>query len=265
MSYRYSPLPQTPQSYQNTEIEFIPSAMTSTRPLLASELGSDIAELEKRNVKLDRMLGKIGMKGDDQSLRAALDEEHESAKLLCKKIIDELKYQQQNSDKRNFQRLANQFQTALERFKQLHASFEQKEQRIVKTYSDAHPSYQGNDDALERGEQDQQQDSQSQVQFTDYDIDDIQKRRDQIVQLERDTGEVAEMFRDLATMVNEQGQVLDQIADNIGNSKTLVSAGHEELVSAEDYQIRARKRKCCLLFTVLGVAGVIVVLYMLLK
>ena len=65
--------------------------------------------------------------------------------------------------------------------------------------------------------------------------------------MERDVNHIHEMFTDLRNLVVEQGEQLDSIEANITSARDEVSSGLENLEQAEDYQRRARNRKCCLL------------------
>jgi syntaxin 7 len=72
-------------------------------------------------------------------------------------------------------------------------------------------------------------------------------------------GELNELFRDVAHIVREQGNVLDTIDVNVENTLTDTRGADVELRSASRYQKAARNKACCLLL-VLAVVLVIVVL-----
>jgi t-SNARE complex subunit (syntaxin) len=77
--------------------------------------------------------------------------------------------------------------------------------------------------------------------------------------LERDVREVAGMFRDIATLVNQQQEGIDTVGKNIDSAKDHAEKGAEELREAERLQNAARKKQCCILFIVLAVLAVIIV------
>lgn len=86
----------------------------------------------------------------------------------------------------------------------------------------------------------------------------IEERDQEITNLVRDIGELNEMFQDVAVLVHDQGQMLDDIETNITRTADRVDAGNQELVMANRHQRSATsKRICC--FVVL-VAIIIVIL-----
>ena len=66
------------------------------------------------------------------------------------------------------------------------------------------------------------------------------------------------MPQDLATLVNDQADMVDDIADHIGRTAVRTQQGQEQLVRAERSQRGARKRQCILVL--IGAAAVAVLL-----
>ena len=87
----------------------------------------------------------------------------------------------------------------------------------------------------------------------------IIEREDEIRQIEQSVGELNELFRDVAHIVREQGDVLDTIDVNVENTLADTRGADVELRSASRYQKAARNKACCLLL-VLAIVLVIVVL-----
>ena len=52
-----------------------------------------------------------------------------------------------------------------------------------------------------------------------------------------------QIFRDLATMVHEQGEAIDSIEANVESAQVNVSQGNVELLSARNYQVSKKKKK----------------------
>lgn len=69
------------------------------------------------------------------------------------------------------------------------------------------------------------------IQFLQVDAEEIENRHQRIQAIERDVLEVNEMFRDLQTMVNEQGESITIIGDNITAAKEKAVEAHQELLS----------------------------------
>ena len=67
------------------------------------------------------------------------------------------------------------------------------------------------------------------------------------------------LFLDLAILVQQQGEVIDNIQKNIEQAKYHVEKAEVDLVKAKEYQQAARKKKCCILMIVIGILVAILV------
>ena len=85
------------------------------------------------------------------------------------------------------------------------------------------------------------------------------EREGEIRQIEQSVGELNELFRDVATMVREQGENLDMIDANVDRTLGDTRGADQELRSASRYQKSARNKACCLLL-VLAIVLIIIVL-----
>jgi t-SNARE complex subunit (syntaxin) len=88
-------------------------------------------------------------------------------------------------------------------------------------------------------------------------IDNIQNRHDSILALENDVKQLSELFQELDTLVNMQGEKLDSIELCILNSKDCVDKGEVDIVEGEKYQNKAKKRMCCLGLIVISVLFIV--------
>lgn len=109
-----------------------------------------------------------------------------------------------------------------------------------------------------------QQQSQEQLRLASQDEVDFQdslivEREAEIRNIEQGVTELNELFRDVAHIVNEQGEQLDIIDQNVDNTRTDAIGADQELRSASRYQKNARS-KACILFVILAVILTIVVL-----
>ncbi|KAA8900640.1 SNARE domain protein [Sphaerosporella brunnea] len=87
----------------------------------------------------------------------------------------------------------------------------------------------------------------------------IIQREEEIRNIERGITEVADIFRDLGTMVNAQGGQMDMIDANIENVTQNHRAADLELWRASRYQRSSRNKACCLLL-ILSVVLTVVLL-----
>jgi len=93
----------------------------------------------------------------------------------------------------------------------------------------------------------------------DYQENLIIEREGEIRQIEQSVGELNELFRDVAHIVREQGDMLDAIDVNVENTLTDTRGADVELRSASRYQKAARNKACCLLL-ILAIVLLIVIL-----
>jgi len=81
----------------------------------------------------------------------------------------------------------------------------------------------------------------------------LQDRERGMQQLESDIMDVNTIFKDLATMVHEQGDIVDSIESNIEQTAVQVETGTEQLRQAATYQNKARKKKI-----ILAIIGIVI-------
>jgi len=83
-------------------------------------------------------------------------------------------------------------------------------------------------------------------------LNEMQDRHKDIVKLENSIRELHQLFVDMATMVDSQGELLDVIEHNVAEGLDYVKKGTGELVKAREYQRSANKKKlmigaCCVI------------------
>jgi len=78
----------------------------------------------------------------------------------------------------------------------------------------------------------------------------IKRREEEISNIVQSIQDLNTIFRDLASMVSEQGEVVDRIDYNIENTSVKVEQGLEQLKKASKYQKNNRKMKCILILAV---------------
>jgi len=214
-------------------------------------ISESVNDLRKRNQKLDRMLAKMGTKADDADFRQQMAKERKAAKKLCKDIMAAIK----NGDKQALGDVTKEFESELGKFANVSQNIEQKERstlRLMSNASEPRSPPRPAAAAASGGDASFQQEDME-INFVEYDVEEIKRREEGIKQIERDVVEVSEMFKDLHGLVNEQQESLDVIADNIDKTKTETQQAHNELLQAEALQRKARKRQCCVVFLILAI------------
>eukprot|EP00877_Chromochloris_zofingiensis_P005278 jgi/Chrzof1/14751/Cz09g14170.t1 len=101
-------------------------------------------------------------------------------------------------------------------------------------------------------QQQQQQDARLMDNAISYNEALIEERDQGISEIQRQIGEVNEMFQDLAVLINDQGQQLQTLDSHIANTAERTREGQQELVKAERSQ-RSARNKCLMLWVVAAV------------
>ncbi|XP_059164464.1 LOW QUALITY PROTEIN: syntaxin-16-like [Physella acuta] len=94
-----------------------------------------------------------------------------------------------------------------------------------------------------------------QMQMVEDNTEFVQQREKEVASIVRSITELNEIFKDLASMIVDQGTILDRIDYNIDNAATQTEKGLVQLQKAEKYQKKNRK-----MMFILILAAVIVIL-----
>ena len=164
----------------------------------------------------------------------------------------------QASQRYTNQKISREFSSALSEFQVVQRRALEKERASKAALEDtsaegASPSQQQSQQQLLDEPRLAQQDE------VDYQENLIIEREGEIRQIEQSVGELNELFRDVAHIVREQGDVLDTIDVNVENTLQDTRGADVELRSASRYQKSARNKACCLLL-IMAIVLIIVVL-----
>jgi syntaxin 7 len=122
----------------------------------------------------------------------------------------------------------------------------------------------GAEGAAGMGSQPQQQLlQQDQIRLADQSEVDFQEaliieRESEIRNIEQSVSELNELFRDVATMISDQGNQLDTIDVNVMNTRDDMRNADQQLRTASRHQKSARGRACCLLVILAIVLAVVI-------
>jgi len=92
------------------------------------------------------------------------------------------------------------------------------------------------------------------------DIDELTKRRDQFLDLERAIEEIRDLFVELADLVRDQGDLVNNIEYNVGQANVNVEKGTRELGQALDYKNKTRKMKLICIIVLLILIPIILLI-----
>ncbi|CRK93072.1 CLUMA_CG006614, isoform A [Clunio marinus] len=88
----------------------------------------------------------------------------------------------------------------------------------------------------------------------------IIQRHDMLSNLEKSLQEVYEMFVQISTLVMEQGSLIQVIEYETENALQNVDQGADQLEKARELQIKAMKKKTCILVWLSIILGVLIII-----
>ncbi|XP_071545876.1 syntaxin-7-like isoform X2 [Panulirus ornatus] len=238
-------------------------------------IGSNIQKISQNVKSMQQLVNQLGTDQDNQQLRAQLHQVQHYTGGLAKDTTVELRLFKSlavphGQDSRTWhmqtERLTREFSQALSDFQnaqRLAASKEKEALNKARADSDAHffdDPHHGAAllDLGDTGNKGRSQQSQMQIQMEqEQEMQALQERETQIRQLESDIMDVNQIFKDLATMVHEQGEVVDSIEANVEAAQVHVSQASGQLSQARQYQDKSKRKVVLLTLTCLMIALVI--------
>jgi len=164
-------------------------------------------------------------------------------------------------------KLKSDFQSCLERFQAISKTAGKKSSSSVPPKSQqsqsgglagATPWHEEEDEEQSLIESQKRQQLQQLDSEADFQSAIIEERSKGIQQIERSIQEVNEIFVDLATLVNEQAPMIDNIESHIDAAVYNTGKGVAELRKASEYQDSARTKMCCIIVVILIIVAVVV-------
>ncbi|CAF0709778.1 unnamed protein product [Brachionus calyciflorus] len=258
---------------------------------LAQSITTNIQKISQNVSQIENMNFQIGTLKDSEALRERLLQLENSTNQLAKDTNNQLKElnnfvrhsSSQSAEDRQLkfqkERLTNDLLKTLNKFQEVQKSTMQK-QKESNERAKSNLNFNTNEDGF-RLEELQSTNNQSigydsseidrfnasqNVQISmesDINLVQIKEREDAIKRLEHDILDVNMIFKDLAVMVHDQGEIIDSIESNVSNVQVRVNEANTHLESAKKHQEKARKRKfilICILTFVLAVITFLIIL-----
>lgn len=238
---------------------------------LAQTIGTNIQKISKNVSSMQRMVNQLGTPQDSQELRNQLHQIQHYTQHLAKDTSSSLKElaslpaplvsSEQKQWKMQKERLADEFTTALNTFQttQRHAAQKEKEQvqrvRANSGLRDPFGESPFSDQLIELQDNSGRQQSQLQEEMN---LNMLEEQEQAIRQLESDILDVNQIFKDLGSMVHDQGEVVDSIEANIEKTEVYVGEGASQLRQASSYQNKVRTKKCILVICLAVVLAVVI-------
>jgi len=243
---------------------------------LAQNIGSNIQKILQNVSSMQRMIAQIGTPQDNQQLQNQLHQIQHYTGQLAKDTsthlhdlsngVSTLSQSEQRQWRLQKERLHNDFTKALNGFQAAQRTAAQKEKDVIKRAKGAQAGLAGPNQGgknlieIEEGQQNQEEQQRRKQMLIqeEYDMEQLQERERSIRQLESDILDVNTIFKDLATLVHDQGEMIDSIEANVESTHVRVQEGTEHLRQAETYKNKARKKKLCLALVGLIVLAVVI-------
>jgi len=228
-----------------------------------AEIQDYIQNLAKRNAKLERMLAKLGTRAETSDDHSKIHQDRADCLNFIKQAHAAMKGNT-NGDRQVMEKLKREFDKEVSKFQEICRLYEEKD-KVIKAALEQEGGIDENTPltygqvSSERPVQ-QQQKMEVDTDFLRYHDQDVAARHAKLIQIERDTAEILEVYKDLKSIVEVQQENIDVIDNNIQDVKLKTQAGLNELQDAETSQKKSRKRKCCMLFLVTTILAVVVVL-----
>jgi len=246
---------------------------------LAQNVGTNIQKILQNVSSMQRMIAQIGTPQDNQQLQSQLHQIQHYTGQLAKDTsthlhdlsagVSTLSQSEQRQWRLQKERLHNDFTKALNSFQAAQRTAAQKEKEILKAakkasggFGIAGPNGQNSNLIdIENGSQVSQEEQQRRQQMLiqeEYDIEQLQERERAVRQLESDILDVNTIFKDLATLVHDQGEMIDSIEANVESTHVRVQEGTDHLRQAETYKNKARKKKLIIALILVIILAIII-------
>jgi len=248
-------------SYQNST-----SARETEFQRLAQNIGTNIQKIQQNVSSMQRMITQIGSPQDNTQLQNQLHQIQHYTQQLAKdssKQLQELNNygSQEAADPRQWklqrERLQADFTRALDNFQRAQRSAAQKEKDAIKKFKTAGAQNSAETDLIDIEGGGATNRAQMMMQ-EEQNLEHLVERERAVTQLEADIMDVNQIFKDLAAMVHDQGELVDSIEANVETSSIRVNEGTEQLRQAERYQNKARKKK--MILAAIGVVVLVIII-----
>jgi len=233
---------------------------------LTHQVSSQIQTISKNVTSIQRMVGQLGTPQDTDQLRQKLHEIQHYTHTLSQTTMESLKSlanlpaPPDSADQRQWklqrERLTNDFSVVLNNLQSVQRSAVAKEKAsVAKARADSTLDEGGVAEAVRPSAPKLQLEQQVDLQM-------IQEREHALRQLESDIVDVNQIFKDLALMVHEQGEMIDSIEANVDSAVVHVDQGATNVQRAAQYQSKVRrKRLFCVIFLIILIIVVALIIY----
>ena len=241
---------------------------------LVQNIAINIQKILQNVSSIQRMMVQLGTPQDNQQLQNQLHQvQHFTGKLAkdtttnlqdLVKGVSTLSPSEQRIWRLQKERLQSDFTRALNNFQDTQRLVAKKEKELLQKARIAPSKLQSQQNLIDiedgHGHHQGEVQKYQQIQMQEHvDLEQLQERQRAFNQLESDILDVNTIFKDLAMLVHDQGDMIDSIEANVESTHVTIQNGTEQLQQAEAYQSRARKKKLCLGLTFVSVIIIILI------
>lgn len=257
------------QSPSKLPVPISSTPTTSTIPkqkLLSDQLAAKIFQINSNVAYLSKTVNLLGTAHDDLQIRNRMTSVLESTRESVREVNNGIK-QVENSVTQT--KLNKDFEQVLKRFHQVSKLCASKSRQVLTHYQERllPPEEQfGNGNEEEMDEEESRplllKQQQSQIINNDIDFNEslILERETDIQAIEQSMAEVNEIFRDLGTLVSEQGYMIDNIESNVENVVVNMQGAVDEVKKADKHQRGVRSKMCWILGIIVVVAVILLLI-----
>lgn len=244
-------------SYQSTANSDLASSSDFTR--LSNSISSNVQKISQNVNIMQKLVNQLGTSADNEQMRIMLHDLQHSTHQLARETNTQLKQLSQihqsgnTSDQKQKrmlrERLTNDFSEALKNLQVIQRTAAQKEKESVmraRANSGLNGSTEVAPNLIDLDGTSSSQQVHLQIE-EHVDLNELREREEAVKRMEGDIFEVNQMFKEIASLVHEQGEVIDSIEANVETAAMRVSSGAQEVAKARDYQSKARRKTMFLL------------------
>lgn len=243
-----------------------------------NQIKTNIQKVNQYTKQIESIEQKIGTAKDSQELRDSLKKIQDNCKFvlqICQKdvkLLHDYPSTKSGEYKIKKDRLSDELMKTMNAFqKALKAAFEKQIKHNIPAkafYSNENNSHsfepalmeanRNNNNAIEQRVQLQQSKS--------VELQMVQERKANMDKLEKDMVDLNHIFKDLAVIVQDQGEVIDNIEMNVEAVSEFVSDANVKIIEAKRSNEKARKKKCCIwLIIILAIVVLLLILFLALR
>ncbi|KAI0275936.1 t-SNARE, partial [Russula aff. rugulosa BPL654] len=235
---------------------------------LQSSLSLRVFKINANVQGIFKLVDQLGTPRDSSTLRKSLHDLTETTRAMTKHGSDDLKklaalQATLPSKKTQMQKTAHDFQLSFVAFQRAQQVSAEKLRTVVKSVKLAVEEDPSTSSHHTEAAPEQLQAQAMQAQLSPHELayqeSLIQEREAEIREIETGIHELSEIFRDLGTLVHEQGGMLDNIESNVYSIAVDTAGAAEELSTASEYQRKAGRRAACLGLVIIIVIVVVLI------